>query len=120
MSKVYVLHEQIDRDMSSALKYGRLHSVFAQDARPSTNIHHAIETIKYEFKDFEPYEDYLVWVGGDQLALLLVGAYLASKRHNHIQWLWWNRERDPLTGIRDTSKGYYIPRKLELNSLFIS
>lgn len=117
-SRVFILHEQLDRDMSSALKYGKLCPVFAQDARPATSIKQSIETLQHVLKDFDPDQDYVAWVGGDQIVLLLLGAYLASKRFQHIQWLWWNRERDPQTGLRNPAKGYYVPRKIELNNLF--
>jgi hypothetical protein len=116
-SKVFILHEQIDRDRSSALKYGRLCPVFAQGSRPSANVMSSVEIIKDVFKDFDPAQDYLVWVGGDQLVLLLVGAYLSSRQHSRVQWLSWNRERDD-QGVRNPTKGYYIPRKIEFSNLF--
>ena len=101
-----------DRDLSSAQRYGRIEYVLP--ASPSASLTPGPSFMKAarKLRDFDPDKDYLVFPGGDPMALLVCGLALAELGITEVQILRWDRERAP--GGGRTGAGYYVPTPVPL------
>lgn len=111
MSKVFVIQQpQQVRDYSSASRYGAIEYLLQPNARPSLTpgpvLKKLVDTL--QAKKFNPETDYLLWAGGDPLSMFLAGVALHQMGYSQIQFLVWERERDPETGLRK-DVGFYTP-----------
>lgn len=95
-------------DISPALEHGELKFIFTSDMiNPSSDPDAAVEHVQGVLEDIQPH-DYIVWAGGDPLALAIVAAVAAERLEGEFRYLKWERLRDPVTNRRE-GKGYYAP-----------
>lgn len=101
-------------DVSPATEYGTLRFIFDSYENPSSRPVEALEKIRNIFEDFNEAEDYIVWSGGDPLALLLTG-YVLYEKSLPIKYLRFERLRTrPEPGanpaaVNQNKSGYYVP-----------
>lgn len=75
-------------DFSSASRYGEIVTVLDKNDRPSQMPGQNLHKVRRILKDFEP-GDFILWAGGDPLAMQLVGIALAElniKSYNFLSW----------------------------------
>lgn len=123
MSKVFGVHEPppykdykrdgalVEKDLSSAQRYGQLMFLLNRADRPSTMPGPCLRKIQQGLKDFTP-EDYLFFPGGDHVGLMLTGTVLRDMGFREVQWLKWEKERD--TQGKLMPGGFYVPIKITL------
>jgi hypothetical protein len=111
MPKVFVIQPPYrDKDLSSAHRYGTIHFIF-DDARfqPSVRPGIARWQIDKALVNFDPTEDYLLFLGGDWVGSMMVGQSLQFKFPGQgIKILRWERERTS-EGDRRPGAGFYVP-----------
>lgn len=101
---VYVIHAPRESyDVSRAAEFGELKPLFDRGDWPGMFPEGAAAKLDERLVDFDPDEDYLLWAGGDALALLLVGAVLAGYR---VKWLRPDRKLDA-DGNRTRAFSYF-------------
>lgn len=100
-----------DRDLSSAVRYGKIQFLLSSSDRPGTNPNSALATMRKGLVGFSS-SDYLGWAGGDPMAPILAGMVLAEMGVSELQYLKWDRSRDNYG--RRTSGGFYVPQKFNL------
>jgi len=97
-------------DLSPALPYGVISTIFAIDFQPSHNIERALEILDEALEDFDPDKDYFVWIGGDPAGLVLLTSWLSSHDIESVQFLRWDKDRNR----NNAGKGYYLPYRLPI------
>lgn len=111
MPKVFVIQPPYrDKDLSSAHRYGAIHFIF-DDARfqPSVRPGVARSQINKALDNFDPKEDYLLFLGGDWVGAMMVGQSLEARFPGQdIRILRWERERST-DGDRLPGAGFYVP-----------
>ncbi len=111
---VYLIQEPTTtspRDLSSANRYGKIISVLAIGDRPSMLPGPTLHKLRKGLRDFKP-DDYLVWAGGDPLAMMLAGVVMTELGYREFKFLRWDRERG--TDRSRTGGGFYIPTAINL------
>ncbi len=91
---------------TSAAQYGPIRTCLSPSESASFDPGRAREKLQAKLADFNPKTDYILWAGGDPLALMLAGAVLYSMNHINVQYLRYERELDSQTRER-TGNGYY-------------
>jgi hypothetical protein len=100
-------------------EWGRLRVLINPGEDPRYNPTKALNLIRKRLADFNPKTDFLVWVGGDTLAAMLVGIVLSDMSVNEqagfaaFKWLRWDRGRTG-RGERTDAGGRYVPITVEL------
>lgn len=112
---VYLLQDPaVEKDLSSAAKYGRIAVVLGAQDKPSVNVANAMALIRSNIEHYDSENDYLCYAGGDPLVLLLTGIELERRGISEITYLIWNRSRDK-DGNRNGA-GFYLPKKIRINN----
>lgn len=117
MSTVYVVQEPkpgpqgYTYDISPAMQHGSIVFVFQGHEQPGVTPGPSMFKAKQIFKEFSD-DDFLLWAGGDPAALAIATMAAADANRGHINFLRWERERDP-QGSR-TKRGYYMPVRISL------
>lgn len=95
-------------DLSSASKFGPIRNILTIEDNPSTLPLKCMSKIRRVLEeDFDRENDYLCYVMADPAALLLMGTALAEYDLFPVQWLRWERSRDP-SGARIKGSGFYV------------
>jgi len=114
-SVVYIPQEATsEKDLSSAAKYGKIHSIIGVYDRPADNTISALSRLYESLADFDPKQDYICLAGGDPIVGLLTGVVLERLGIESFKQLYWTRERDE-DGQR-TGQGTYLPRTVSIFS----
>lgn len=116
MPKVFVIQKTFkEMDYSSAANYGAIHFLLEPDQSPSTKPAVCRAKIYKElYANFDYKTDYIVWSGGDSLALFMAAAVLAKNLNvPAIKWLKFERGRD-LEGNRVPGKSFYTPVEVKI------
>ena len=101
---VYFIQEPAPgRDVTSALRYGRVYNIFELEDTPSLHPRRAQERLLDVLRDFDPKRDYICNPGGDPGLPLLVGLVLGELGFDSFRYLRWERLRDA------RSQGVYRP-----------
>jgi hypothetical protein len=96
-------------DMSKAEKYGKIKYIFdLEDHKiltesPTAAIVRAIKALE----NYDAERDYIAWPPASPLALIVVIMAIMAMGKDSVQYLSWDRTKDPSTGER--SGGMYIP-----------
>jgi hypothetical protein len=98
-------------DMSPALEFGQLVSIFDADEQPSLTPGPSLWKARQVLKDFND-KDFFVWAGGDPFALALVSAVLMEINNGFATFLRWERMRNS-SGERK-GRGYYMPVRFDM------
>lgn len=112
---VYVVHDRAQRqtgkpiNLSAAEAWGEIRPIFDANDWPSMFPEAAAKQLQKRLSHFRPEVDRLLWVGGDPMALVILGAWLWNEEIT-ATWLRSDRERDPVTGER--TGGYLYNEKL--------
>lgn len=110
-SKVLVVQKSFrDKDLSSAARYGTLHFIFDDPSfQPSLRPGIARSPIDIAAMNFNPAEDYLLFLGGDWVGAFMVGQAIQDRHPGKdIKILRWERERST-DGVRQPGAGFYVP-----------
>lgn len=113
MPTVYVVHApRIARDgampdLTPAAKFGSLSTLLEAGEHAAMYPDRAREKIAKRMDRFNPEEDFLMWVGGDPVALMIVSAELCRRGILRYTWLRFSRKKDPATGQRTEVPEYY-------------
>lgn len=112
--RVYLVHQpSVARrgpqpDLNKLAPFGELVTVIRTGEHVTRDPRRALRLIHDRMKDFDAETDYVVWVGGDTLAAILVGVVLADQGHDAVRWLWLDRPKNS-DGSRDDARGEYRP-----------
>lgn len=99
-SRVFVVHDRsagVDGrpvNLSAALSYGRLVPIFQERDWPGMNSEQGCRQIERRLRTYDPEKDFLLWAGGDPMALVMLGAWLFGNGIDQSRWLRHNRKRD--------------------------
>lgn len=105
-ARVFAIHEpHTSRDVKSAERFGRVTFLLAKEDNPSIFPGPAANKLAQRLSDLEydPSIDYIMWAGGDSMAMLMAGIIIA-KHHPDMQrlrYLRWDRD------INDKTVGAY-------------
>lgn len=119
---VWIVHERrralkadfVVPDLTDAERFGQLRHIFDVEENPSNDYATGWRLINERLEGFNPQRDYLLWAGGDPLALTLVGAWLYTKGER-VRWL--RPSRRQTGGIRSKINYTYEPMNLYLDEL---
>lgn len=122
IATVWIIHERrralkadfVVPDLTDAERFGQLRHVFDVEENPSNDYAAGWRLINQRLAGFNFDNDYLLWAGGDPLALTLVGAWLYTKGE-HARWL--RPSRRQVGGIRSKINYTYDPMMLYLDEL---
>lgn len=113
---VYVIQRPYrDKDLSSAHRYGAI-KFLIEDSRLQSSARPGVaqNVLDKGLQDFDPDKDYILHLGGDWAAVMIVGLMLRDKFPGRdIKILRWERERD-LEGNRVEGFGFYTPSTIRL------
>lgn len=108
LPNVWLLQQPpIERDMSSAARYGVIRPILEANKRASILPGPCLNDIRLKLKDFKD-GDYVFFAGGDSNVLLLAGIVLAEKGAKHVRLMRWQKGKDG-------EGGTYIPSEVRLN-----
>jgi hypothetical protein len=109
---------QLLQNPAPLTRYGDLKVLVLSGEFPSFNPERVLSLIRERLAKFDPTTDYLVWAGGDTLAAVLAGVALTQLGHTRVQWLRFDRGRDPADpDTRTDHDGRYIPVDIPLNGI---
>lgn len=115
MSKVYLMQEPLPKsdgwtpDLSMAAEHGAIKAIFDRGDRVYIDTDSAVEKARLRLKDFDPNEDFLLWVGfADPSVQWLVPMVLVDMGYKEINYLFWSKRPNSPNG------GYYYPIKIKL------
>lgn len=112
---VYLLQEPTsDKDLSSALVYGRIYPIIGSNEQPAKDIPRTMNKLAVALRNYDPSCDSICFAGGDPMVELLAGIVLERLGFEEVIHLVWNRERAD-NGIR-TGHGCYMPKRINLLS----
>lgn len=77
-------------DLSPATQYGAVHFVLSDKDQPSLTPGQALITARKALRGFND-DDYLLWAGGDPLALAICTMVAAAENMGRIRFLRWER-----------------------------
>ncbi len=97
-------------DVSPAYSYGSTRYVFASNDQPGLRPVEAFETAHKALNGFSD-ADYLLWVGGDPVALIIASMVAGKINRGRVRFLRWERNRRLAEG---GPEGFYIPVDLNL------
>lgn len=113
MSKVFVLQAtRYQADVSPAAVYGEIMFVLSAGDRTCSNPELSAEKLYAALKEFDPYEDYIVWAGGDPLSSLMTGMVLMDLGITKFRFLRFEKSRNTKAG--EPTTGYYSPVEVNL------
>lgn len=110
---VYILQEPTsEKDLTSAAQYGALKPILSSEDNPSKNVMFSMNKLYNALCNYNPEEDYICCPGGDPIVPLLAGATIERIGLEEVNYLVWNRDRDP-SGVRKGT-GFYVPKKIQI------
>jgi hypothetical protein len=103
------------KDVSSAHRYGSINYIFADPTyQPSQEPGRAMRYVRQAAMDFDPDHDHVLFLGGDPVGAVMLGAALAQAHPGRrLRMLRWERERDT-QGRRIPGAGFYVPTDIPL------
>jgi len=117
MPTVYLVQEPRQKNRASpinldpARKFGTIKSLLHEDVKASQNPLLVLGEIEKGLKNFDHWNDYILWAIGDPLAPLMVGIALAKLSIPHFMWLRFSKHIDRSKG-QPTGEFTYIPEKI--------
>lgn len=99
---------------SSADKYGKISYVFTSEDRPYAAPDASLVHARQVLKDFHAGRDFLLWSGGDPIALMIVTAALIANGVGAAQMLYWTKGKAPGGERLEQKHGYYHPIRVTL------
>lgn len=102
MSKVYVVSETAQHNISSAMKYGEIETILPPNAQIAFSVVPTVHRIQRKLANFND-EDYLLFIG-DPTAIAIISSIAASKNKGRFKCLKW-----------DKFERMYIPIQVDLN-----
>ncbi len=113
MKTVWLIqHPTFVRDFTDATKHGKIEVILDQYDAPGKLPVPCLHKIKSKLKDYA-FGDYFLWCGGDPAALMLAGIVMKDLNINDVNWLRWEKIKDPRTG-EYSDKGFYVPTNFEI------
>jgi hypothetical protein len=100
-------------DLSPATTYGAPLFVFSANDQPGLTPGPSFAQARKVLKDFSD-EHYLLWAGGDPVALSIATMVAASINFGRIRFLRWEKNSRRMEG-EGGAGGFYIPVDLKLN-----
>lgn len=99
-------------NLEPAKKYGKIIPVLHEDVNPCLNTSLVIGEMEKALADFNYRSDYILWVIGDPLTLMLAGAVLAKRGLPYYTWLRYCKRTDNRTN--EVTSVFYQPTKVIL------
>jgi len=96
-------------DLSLADRYGEILPVNHTSLNVSSTPGQALQNLRTALRNFNPEDDYLLWAGGDPMAIFLAGIAIGELGIEEFQVLVYNRIRDE---DRNIIGGKYVPTRI--------
>jgi len=97
-------------DTSPLAEHGEVVVLIRAGEYPSNNPQKAVKLLWERLQEYNPETDFLAWAGGDTLAAVLVGMVLMDMGHRGLNWLRYDRPKDPKAPHKRTHIGArYVP-----------
>ena len=113
---VFVIHKPQPRagayDVSSAVEFGEIEYVFEDTFIPYRDPKRAEEIAYQKLRQFNSDEDFLLWAGGDPVALIIASMVAGFATDGCIKVLRWDRVRDSMS--KELLGGKYVPITLDI------
>jgi hypothetical protein len=100
-------------DLSPASTYGAVKFVFSKDDQPALTTGLSMAQARKALRDFND-EDYLLWAGGDPVALTICSMITAEINRGRYTFLRWERNSGRMEGAGGAG-GFYVPVNLNLH-----
>ena len=122
MSKVYLVQRPAPvkasgwtPDLSQAARYGTVVDLLGERDKPAFYPESCFHKLSSRLNAFDQDQDYILWAGGDAVALVMLGVVLEQFKVSHFRWLRFNRSVGP-DGHR-TGSGEYVPTLIDTAAL---